>query len=146
MSDNKELIEKPINIIDSGEYVEPYTFENDRESVLFDAYLNSMKYIEQQEKAIQDSEERISQLDKKITFQDEYLSDSSAGYRELINAREKIARLKAELKQTKLVTEAYRQKLSEQVDPIELIKFMMKGEYSYSNDEAVLEQFKKERE
>ena len=38
-------MEKPINIIESGEYVEPNTFENEREAILFFSYLELLDYI-----------------------------------------------------------------------------------------------------
>lgn len=43
-------VAKPINVIESGEYVEPFTFESDRESVLFFAYLKLLEYVEYLEK------------------------------------------------------------------------------------------------
>lgn len=39
-------MEKPIDIIESGEYVEPSTFENDAEAILFYAYLELLDYVE----------------------------------------------------------------------------------------------------
>ena len=39
-------MKRPKNIIDTGDYVEPYTFEHDPEAVLFYAYLEAFKYIE----------------------------------------------------------------------------------------------------
>jgi len=36
----------PENIIDSGKYVEPFTFDNDRERILFDAYMDLYEYLE----------------------------------------------------------------------------------------------------
>ena len=47
-------MEIPIDIVESGEYIEPHTFESDREAKLFYAYLEDRKYIESvQNKAIQ---------------------------------------------------------------------------------------------
>lgn len=43
-------MEKPINVINSGEYIEPYTFENDSEAILFNAYINLLEYVEFLEK------------------------------------------------------------------------------------------------
>jgi hypothetical protein len=39
-------MKRPKNIIDTCDYVEPYTFENDAENTLFHAYLEAFKYIE----------------------------------------------------------------------------------------------------
>lgn len=39
-------MEKPINVIESGDYVEPHTFETDREAVLFYSYLEMVEYIQ----------------------------------------------------------------------------------------------------
>ena len=41
----KEM-KKPDCIIDNGGYEEPNVFENESESILFDAYLEQQKYIE----------------------------------------------------------------------------------------------------
>lgn len=38
-------MEKPKNVIETGEYIEPYTFENDREAILFFSYLELLDYI-----------------------------------------------------------------------------------------------------
>jgi len=38
-------MEKPINVIESGEYIEPNTFENDAEAILFHAYLQLLDYV-----------------------------------------------------------------------------------------------------
>ena len=43
-------VSKPINVIENGEYVEPFTFESDSESVLFSAYLKLLEYVEYLEK------------------------------------------------------------------------------------------------
>lgn len=39
-------MKRPANIIDTKEYREPYTFENDREAILFYAYLELEKYVD----------------------------------------------------------------------------------------------------
>ena len=39
-------MEKPQNIIETKEYVEPHTFENDSEAVLFYAYIELQKYVD----------------------------------------------------------------------------------------------------
>jgi hypothetical protein len=39
-------MEKPINVIDSGEYLEPHCFEKDREAILFHSYLDLWEYVE----------------------------------------------------------------------------------------------------
>lgn len=38
-------MEKPKNVIETGEYVEPNTFENDSEAILFFSYLELLDYI-----------------------------------------------------------------------------------------------------
>lgn len=38
-------MEKPINVIESGEYVEPNTFESDTEAILFYAYIELLDYV-----------------------------------------------------------------------------------------------------
>lgn len=43
-------VSKPINVIENGKYVEPFTFESDSESVLFFAYLKLLEYVEYLEK------------------------------------------------------------------------------------------------
>jgi len=43
-------MKKPIDVIESGEYVEPNTFERDSEAILFYAYLELLKYVEFLEK------------------------------------------------------------------------------------------------
>ena len=40
-------MERPENIIDNGEYNEPNCFESDQEAVLFYAYLEQEKYIDE---------------------------------------------------------------------------------------------------
>ena len=39
-------MEKPKCILETKEYLQPHTFESDREAVLFYAYLEQQKYIE----------------------------------------------------------------------------------------------------
>lgn len=36
---------KPKNVIETGEYIEPNTFENESESILFFSYLELLDYI-----------------------------------------------------------------------------------------------------
>lgn len=43
---------KPINVIDSGDYLEPHTFESDQEAKLFYSYIEQSKYIEYLEKLL----------------------------------------------------------------------------------------------
>lgn len=38
-------MEKPNNIIESGEYIEPHSFEKDSEAILFYSYLELVEYI-----------------------------------------------------------------------------------------------------
>lgn len=39
-------MEKPIDVIESGEHVEPNIFENEAEAILFHAYLKLLDYVE----------------------------------------------------------------------------------------------------
>jgi hypothetical protein len=39
-------MKRPENIIETKEYVEPYSFEKDREAVLFYAYVELQKYVD----------------------------------------------------------------------------------------------------
>lgn len=45
-------MKRPENIIDNGEYNEPNCFESDQEAVLFYAYLEQEKYIDNLEKRL----------------------------------------------------------------------------------------------
>jgi hypothetical protein len=45
-------MKRPENIIDNGEYNEPNCFESDQEAVLFYAYLEQEKYIDELEKQL----------------------------------------------------------------------------------------------
>lgn len=45
-------MEKPIDVIESGEYIEPNQFATDGEATLFYSYLELSKYIEVLEAAI----------------------------------------------------------------------------------------------
>ena len=45
-------MKRPNNILETKEYVEPYTFENDQEAILFYAYLEQEKYIDYLQKQL----------------------------------------------------------------------------------------------
>lgn len=45
-------MKRPENIIKTKEYIETYTFENDQEAILFYAYLEQEKYIDELEKQL----------------------------------------------------------------------------------------------
>jgi hypothetical protein len=45
-------MKKPQNIIETKEYVEPHTFENDSEAVLFYAYIELQKYVDSLEQQL----------------------------------------------------------------------------------------------
>lgn len=55
----KTAEEKPKNVIETGEYIEPNTFENESEAILFFSYLDLLDYIQFLESKITDYEKRI---------------------------------------------------------------------------------------
>ena len=59
---------RPDDIIENGEYTEPYTFESDSEALLFYSYLESRKYINR-------LEETLKEIIDPIHFMSEKLAD-----------------------------------------------------------------------
>lgn len=45
-------MKKPENVLETKEYIKPYTFENDQEAILFYAYLEQEKYIKHLEEQL----------------------------------------------------------------------------------------------
>lgn len=45
-------MEKPENVTENGEYIEPHSFEKDSEAVLFYSYLEQIEYIKYLESKI----------------------------------------------------------------------------------------------
>ena len=48
----KKQMKRPTDIIESGEYQEPHSFENDREAVLFYSYIEQIDYIKHLEEEL----------------------------------------------------------------------------------------------
>lgn len=72
---------KPENVIESKKYIEPHTFESDREAVLFYSYIEAHEYIKNLHSELEKARELIKGLEQEISD----LRDAADSYRHNMN-------------------------------------------------------------